>query len=35
LAKQLIKVSALKKRCLGCVDFERTMHLKQINQKNC
>jgi len=31
LAKQLNEVSALKKRCLKCIDdFGRTMHLKQI-----
>jgi len=30
LAKYLIEVNASKKRCLG-----RTMHLKQINQKDC
>jgi len=34
--RKLIEVSASKKRCLGCVDdFERTMYLKQINQKDC
>jgi len=35
LAKQQIKVSASKNRCLSCVDFGQTIHLKQINQKDC